>query len=130
MMETLELGSSPSNEDCAQVGTDDYQERERVEIKAYINQLKRHLIAEGFADYEEYVTLKKKGCPHDFGTYYEVAVKYDESVERAVEIAYWLEGNLPLNWDKEAIAELGDYYPPLHKLKAQAKTLGYDIAKA
>jgi hypothetical protein len=45
-------------------------------------------------------------CPHDFGTYYDVAVIYDDESEESQEWMLKVEGELPMNWDEEAIKEL------------------------
>lgn len=50
--------------------------------------------------------MKVKGFSHDFGTYYEVVVDYDDEVEKTVDYAFLLEGEMPLNWDKIALQEI------------------------
>jgi hypothetical protein len=37
----IDIGSSPPDESCVQVGSDDYVRRARRECRAYINQLRR-----------------------------------------------------------------------------------------
>jgi len=101
-MDYLSIGSTPSNETCAQVGTDNYLERAKKECTAYKNQLERH-----FQNFPDGCWLSIKGFPHDFGTYYEVVAKYDEDDETATKFAYDIENNSPTNWDNEAKKELG-----------------------
>jgi hypothetical protein len=101
-MDYLTLGSTPCNEDCAQVGTDNYVVRAKKECTAYKNQLERH-----FQNFPDGCYLTIKGFPHDFGTYYEVIVRYDENDEASSEFAYDMESNSPVNWDDEAKKELG-----------------------
>jgi len=43
MKETIYIGSSPPEEDCAQVGEEGYHAQSRRECRAYINQLYRFL---------------------------------------------------------------------------------------
>lgn len=106
---TIEIGSTPCEEECAQVGTDDYSVRARKECKAYINQLRRFIVSKGFDNVtiESKIRLLIKSNSHDFGTYHEVACRFDESNEEACNIAYMLEGNGPTRWDALARAELG-----------------------
>lgn len=95
--EYITLGATPAEEDCAQVGRDDYRKRSRWEMKAYIEQLKRM-----FPDMPESCTLQSKGFQHDYGTYHEVCIFYDPEIEESVDYALTLEGSLPAEWDEEA----------------------------
>ncbi len=96
----LTLGSTPCGEDCASVGADDYYERMKIEAKAYIAQLKRM-----FPLWEEKnVRFVNKGHAHDFGTYHEIAVVFDDNDESAVDYAYEIDNGLPEAWD--TIAQL------------------------
>jgi len=67
MRDSLSIGSSPANEDCAQVGSDDYNKRARAETRAFVHQLRRV-----FGTEPEGARLKVKPNQHDFGTYLEV----------------------------------------------------------
>lgn len=100
-MDYLELSSSPVGENCAQLGTDGYTEKARKECNAFIRQLRREFGQEPVG-----ARLYVKSNPHDFGSYYEVAVKFDETNEAAVEYAFKLEAHLPERWDDEANLEL------------------------
>lgn len=104
----LELGSSPVNENCAQLGSDGYEELARRECSAYIKQLRRVYLAERGGNLPESVTLRTKSNEHDFGRYYEVAVSCESSDEVAIDAAFWLENNQPLEWDAIARSELGE----------------------
>ena len=99
--EYLTLGPTPAEEDCAQVGSDDYRARSRRESSAYINQLRRQFGPEPIG-----ALLAAKSFPHDFGSYTEVVVKFDTNNPEAVEYAYRLEANTPGEWDEEAHKEL------------------------
>jgi hypothetical protein len=101
-MEYLSIGSTPSDEECTQVGTDNYHERAIKECTAYKNQLERV-----FKDIPDGCYFSIKGFPHDFGTYYEVVVKYNEDNGEATEFACNVENNSPTKWDAEAKKELG-----------------------
>lgn len=98
-MDYLMIGATPCDEPCAQVGQEDYGQQSRLECKALIAQLER---AYPYAGPEGTAWLYTKANPHDFGTYYEVAVKYDEECKQACDWAYLLEESLPERWDEQA----------------------------
>jgi hypothetical protein len=100
-MEHFTLGPTPHNEDCAQVGTSEYAVRVRREGRAYISQLIRL-----FGAPPPGAEFRLKSFPHDFGTYHEVVVMFDPSVEAAVEFACKVEGALPGEWDEHARSAL------------------------
>ena len=102
MRDYINIGSSPSGEDCAQVGTDNYLERDKKECTALIHQLYREL---GEAPDVTYLSIKS--FPHDFGTYHEVICYYDDEDEDSTLYAFKCEANLPELWDEEAKKELG-----------------------
>ena len=107
MKDYMNIGSSPVDEPCAQIGTDGYYELAQKECKAFVNQLLRVF---GKPPQETY--LKVKGFDHDFGRYYEVVVVYDDNHEEGLEYALKLEGNTPEKWDEEAKDELLSDNPP------------------
>jgi hypothetical protein len=96
MRDYLTLGPTPCDEACAQVGSDDYPERSRAECKRYLT-----LLRTLYGPEPEGAALVVKSFPHDFGTYREVCVVYDDDNPRAAEYAYLLERNLPTTWDAE-----------------------------
>lgn len=102
----LTLGPVPCDEDCAQVGEPDFRNQSRREMKAYLNQLKRE-----FADWDKSnVNFKITIFSHDFGSYGEVCVEYNDYDEVGSDFAIHVENNLPMNWDDEAIKELNDSF--------------------
>lgn len=106
MVETIEIGASPCDEQCAQVGEPDYPERSRAECRAFVNQIKRVM-----GEPPEGAGLFIKSNAHDYGTYREVAVKVGgmlspDAREKALEYAYRCESDSPTAWDEEARAEL------------------------
>jgi len=105
MKDKLELTCVPCNEECEQVGTAGYNPRKaKAECRAFINQLRRV-----FGSEPEGARLYVASNPHDFGTYNEVTIVFDADLEGTVEYAYKIEGDLPEEWDAEAIAELAEY---------------------
>lgn len=112
MMDTIEVGSTPAEEKCAQVGSEGYYERAKVECQVYRRQLLRLYKAEHKVDaLPEGCTLKITSNPHDFGTYYEVGARYNDAFPDAVEAAFWFDANVPSHWDAEARAELDELIP-------------------
>lgn len=89
--EWLEIGPTPSEESCQQVGTADYNaELALKECKTYKDQLQR--------EYPN-ARLGIKKFPHDFGSYYEVVVYFDPKNEDETELAFDVENNASPYWD-------------------------------
>lgn len=101
MRDYLVLGPTPCEESCAQVGTSDYAEKSRIEIRVYIAQLLRQ-----FGEPAGLNFFKEKRFPHEFGSYHEVVITYDDEDEASVDFAYNVENNLPAKWDEHAQLEL------------------------
>jgi hypothetical protein len=87
MIDYLNIGSTPNEEDCAQVGSKNYQKRALKECQAYMEQIRKHY-PEPDNGY-----LKVKGFPHDFGTYYEVVAYYDPEDKASSRWAFDIEGD-------------------------------------
>ncbi|MFN6965191.1 MAG: hypothetical protein ACK4S4_15705 [Pyrinomonadaceae bacterium] len=105
MRDYVDIGPSPTAEDCAQVGSDDYYERARRECRVFIDQLRRQ-----FGDEPCSASLSVRSYPHDFGTYYEVVCYFDDDDDEAVEYAYKLESETPEHWDADARVALGLFH--------------------
>lgn len=94
-MEYIELGTTPYDEDCVQVGSFDYAAKAVEEAKKFVA-----LLRELFGDEQERGCLYKiKSFPHDFGSYYEVVIGYYEDSSLPAEFAYFVESNIPARWD-------------------------------
>ena len=93
MREYLEIGATPCEEDCAQVGSDDYHVRARGECRRFIEAIRQVCGAE-----PEGAALVIKSNPHDFGSYLEVAVRFDDEDEAACAYAYKVEAEAPSTW--------------------------------
>lgn len=102
MMETIDLGPTPSDEPCAHVGTDDYELRSRLECRVYKDQLERLYVERFGRKLPESVHVKVKNFPHELGDYREVVVRFDDADQSAIDAAFWLEENAPSNWDDNA----------------------------
>ena len=90
----IDIGSSPSEEDCAQVGSPDYERRARTECARFIELIRKTLGEEPPGAH-----LAVKSNPHDFGTYYEVVCYYQYADEEAQKYAYRCESDAPARWD-------------------------------
>tara|TARA_R100000234_G_scaffold101521_1_gene70579 strand:+ start:5706 stop:6056 length:351 start_codon:yes stop_codon:yes gene_type:complete len=98
MTDSIYIGECPIDEDCAQLGSEDYHSRAMAELRAYINQLKR-LFPKG--------DFRIKSHEHDFGTYYAVEGYYDEDIDDGRrEAAFAAEAEGPTRWDAKAVEEL------------------------
>ena len=85
----LSIGSTPHGEDCAQLGSTeyDYSTRARAECKAFMQQIAKHYPE------PENGYLKVIANFHDFGTYYEVNAVYLTADPMASEWAFSIEGD-------------------------------------
>ena len=101
MRDYVNIGSSPADEDCAQVGTDDYTVKSRKECTVFAEQIIRVC-----GEPRGTAAVVIKSFPHDFGTYREVCVSYDVEDEEGQEYAYMVESNAPNTWDDIARKEL------------------------
>lgn len=104
MIDYFEIGPTPCNEDCAQVGTDNYRTMANIEMDAYVDQLYR-IFGEKIEG--SMITFAKKWFPHDFGTYGEVVIKYDDADPNS-HLVYEIERELPDQWDNEAISYIAE----------------------
>ena len=99
MVDYLHIGSTPHSEDCIGVGNPDYYPKALEECERFKQQIARHYPPPPNA------RLKVKGFPHDFGTYHEVVVLFDDSDEVATQYAYDVENdklNVLQFWDKDS----------------------------
>ena len=88
MRDYINIGSAPCDEDCAQLGQDDYRERAIDECKRFIQ-----LLRKTFGDEPPEARLAIKWFDHDFGSYYEV------EDEKAREYAFRCENETPITWE-------------------------------
>ena len=94
--EYITIGSSPIEEDCVQVGTENYMKRSNDECHRFIL-----LIRKKNGDEPVGASLRIKMFTHDFGTYCEVVCYYDENNEEATEYAFDCETNTPMTWEDQ-----------------------------
>lgn len=102
MRDTFELATTvPHDEPCSQVGTAGYDKNSRLEAQALKNLLLRTLPPP-----PEGTGIRIIQCPHDFGSYLDLSVVYDDDDEESVEWMLKAECAVPGNWDEEAIGWL------------------------
>lgn len=101
--ELMNISCVPAEEECQGVGTPTYDPvMARKECEAFRNQLRRM-----FGEPPGSARLVIKSFPHDFGSYSEVCVSYDDQSEEETDYAFKLEAEMPGKWDDEARKELG-----------------------
>jgi hypothetical protein len=98
MRDYLNLESAPYNEECIQV-TD-----KKPYIQEMIEECRKYktLLTELFpipSDIKENTYFTIKTFPHDFGSYKEVCIIFDDENEKSCNFAYYVENNLPSNWN-------------------------------
>jgi hypothetical protein len=101
MMDGFSLGPVPCNEECVQVGTEDYMRRAKIECRAFVNQLERQ-----FPDTPSGVYFRITHNPHEFGTYLDVEVRFNDDDSEATAFAIKVENEAPEDWDEIAKKEI------------------------
>lgn len=96
MIDHIELGPVPPDEDCAQIGEPNYGENARKECRRYIA-----LLREVMGPPPDGSALVIRANHHDFGRYFEVICQFDDSVQEAVEYAFRLESDGPRKWNHQ-----------------------------
>ena len=102
MNHSIDVGPSPAEEPCASVGQEDYVRAAGRECSVWMRMLRRLFPVPDNCT----ARFSRRGSPHDFGTYYEVVVKWQADDEVGGNYAYYVEEHLPGNWDGHARYEL------------------------
>ena len=90
----LELGPTPADEPCVQVGPTNYLPAMREECRRY-----KAMLETRFPELPDGLRFKITSNPHDFGTYLEVVAQADDFNPEAIEAAYCIESLTPATWD-------------------------------
>lgn len=100
MIEHIELGSAPFDEDCVQTEPDrEYLPQMTAEVDRYVGMLEKR-----FPEGAEYgIVIRPKTFQHDFGPYMEAVAVYNGDDEEAGEFAFWMQENLPALWSDESV---------------------------
>lgn len=94
MRDYFVIGSSPSGEDCVQVGAPDYYPKALDECQRFIT-----LLRTLFGPEPEGAGLAIKSFDHDFGVYHEVVCWFNPDIPEAVEYAQRCEDEIPVTWE-------------------------------
>jgi len=95
----ISIGSTaPDEEDCVQVGENNYQERAVIEGLRFIDLIRKKIGPE-----PKGARLRLKWFPHDFGSYCEVVCTFDTENEETIDYAFRCENNAPATWDDETL---------------------------
>lgn len=94
MRDYINIGPVPPEEECAQVGSFDYNLKARKECERYIEVIRKKLGRE-----PEGARLVTKSFPHDFGSYMEVVCYFDDKNRQSMNYAYACESDGPSTWD-------------------------------
>lgn len=101
----LVIACTPLSEECEQVGTQSYnRDKAILECRVFRAQLERV-----FGEPPEGARFKIVGQAHDFGTYHEVYIYFEDSNKSAIDYALNVEYNIPETWDEIAHQELGTF---------------------
>ena len=98
MEDFVGLGSSPCEEDCVQVSKDfDYMPKMKKECNRFklgIEKYFENLIKESD------VSIVIKTFPHDFGSYCDVGISFDNSNKYQYKAALKIEQECPTTWEE------------------------------
>ena len=94
MRDYLTLGPSPSDEDCINVGVDNYHQLAKEECRRF-----KALLEERFPLPPPLTYFGIKSFPHDFGDYMEVVIYYETEDEESENFAFSVEDNAPNTWE-------------------------------
>ncbi len=97
MRDYIDIGASPANERCAQVGEEGYAQQARAECNRFIELIRKTL---GEEPGSAHLTIKSN--PHGFGTYFSTVCYYDDTDEEAARYAARCEDEAPTRWGKTA----------------------------
>lgn len=103
------LQTTPSDEPCAQVGSEDYMTNARLEARVYVDQLIRT-----FGTNPAGTFFKMVRCPHDFGTYLDIRFYCDDEDQSHIKYMVDIETGCR-KWDEQALKELAENKYPLQR---------------
>jgi len=93
MRDFINLSGTPAGEECVQVSDKvEYMPAMRAECNRYLDMLRKR-----FPNCDR-VELKIHSNPHDFGSYLDIRVIYDDNDDIAQQQAYFIENNEPEKW--------------------------------
>lgn len=96
-MEKYYLGPAPADEECVQVGAENYEELARCECRAYIAAIKAVC-----GEPPEGALLRIERQHHDYGPYIEVVVQFDPENCEAADYAARCDEQAPTRWPEKS----------------------------
>lgn len=119
MIDHIEIGTVPANEECAQVGSENYKTLAMLESKVFVNQLERAFPNEVLSG----IKFKTSWNDHDFGKYLSVKIVFQNDNNIQSEAAYAIDKSIPENWDRQSLVELNKelVYKEILKDRRRAK---------
>jgi hypothetical protein len=90
MKDYLYIDTTPSEETCTQVGDPDYYGKARAEARRMIAQIDKHYPLPENATMG-YTTIATEH--HDFGSYYQIKIIFDDECESSTNWAFAIEGD-------------------------------------
>lgn len=97
MRDYIDIGATPPDEPCEQMGPNYSRSKAMQECKRYIA-----LLREKFGPEPDGAALTIKACAHDFGTYHEVVCYFTTDDRESIAYAFACEGSGPSTWDDVA----------------------------
>jgi hypothetical protein len=101
MKDYLFIDTTPSEEQCSQVGEEDYHAKARAEAKRMLAQIDKHYPLPNDATMG-YTTVAIES--HDFGAYFQIKIVFDDECEHSINWAFSIEGDelgALRYWDEE-----------------------------
>lgn len=92
-MAYVSIGPTPAEEECAQVGDENYESKAIAECIRFIELLRKK-----FGPEPDGARLSSKSFSHDYGSYREVVCYYNDSKPDSVEYAFKCENEAPGTW--------------------------------
>jgi hypothetical protein len=96
MRDYMEIGPSPCDEPCVNVGEESYDPRARDECARFIELIRKKLGPE-----PDGARLAIKSNPHVFGSYLDVVCYFEDSDEEARAYAFLCESEAPRTWQDD-----------------------------
>lgn len=95
MRDFITFDTAPVDENSIQVNPKtNYLPEMRIEARKYAEFLQKR-----FPEYMEYdCNFSIKSQQHDFGTYYETVIYFNDKNEKSISFAFFVERNLPKKW--------------------------------
>lgn len=107
--------TTPCNEACAQVGSEDYMTNARTEARVYLDQLTRT-----FGKNPEGSFFKVVRCQHDFGTYLDIRFYFDDEDQRHVLFMSNVESGCEC-WDDQSLLDLQSHGYSIERIRNQLR---------